>query len=61
MLLETERLIIRYFSEEDKGDLYDYLSREEVVKYEPYTCIPDRRRQKRRPAGRRIPIFMRLP
>ena len=37
MLLETERLIIRYFSEEDKGDLYDYLSREEVVKYEPYT------------------------
>ena len=37
MLLETERLFIRYFSEEDKGDLYDYLSREEVVKYEPYT------------------------
>ena len=32
MLLETERLFIRYFSEEDKGDLYDYLSREEVVK-----------------------------
>lgn len=37
MLLETERLFIRCFSEEDKEDLYDYLSKEEVVKYEPYT------------------------
>ena len=33
---ETERLIIRRFIPEDWKDLYDYLSKEEVVKYEPY-------------------------
>ena len=61
MLLETERLFIRYFSEEDKGDLYDYLSREEVVKYEPYTLlIPDRQRPEEAARRRRIRIFMRL-
>jgi ribosomal-protein-alanine N-acetyltransferase len=34
--IETERLIIRRFLETDWQDLYEYLSDEEVVKYEPY-------------------------
>lgn len=36
MRIETRRLIIRYFKESDGNDLYEYLSKEEVVKYEPY-------------------------
>jgi RimJ/RimL family protein N-acetyltransferase len=32
----TERLIIRRFQPEDWLDLYEYLSDEEVVRYEPY-------------------------
>ncbi|MBP3887456.1 MAG: GNAT family N-acetyltransferase [Cellulosilyticum sp.] len=36
MQIQTERLMIRYFKEEDAKDLYDYLSKEEVLKYEPY-------------------------
>ena len=32
----TERLIIRPFVPEDWEDLYEYLSDEEVIKYEPY-------------------------
>lgn len=34
--METERLIIRSFRPEDADDLYAYLSREPVVRYEPY-------------------------
>ena len=34
--IETERLTIRRFKEEDWEDLYEYLSDEEVVRYEPY-------------------------
>lgn len=34
--IETERLVIRRFKEEDWKDLYEYLSDEEVVRYEPY-------------------------
>lgn len=34
--METNRLAIRNFIEEDFEDLYEYLSDEEVVKYEPY-------------------------
>ena len=34
-ILETDRLIIRKFVPEDWKDLYEYLSIEEVVKYEP--------------------------
>lgn len=34
-VMETERLIIRRFRAEDWEDLYDYLSQEDVVKYEP--------------------------
>lgn len=36
MYLETERLILRKFSEEDWKCLYEYLSKENVVKFEPY-------------------------
>ncbi len=34
--LETQRLILRRFREDDLEDLYAYLSRPEVVKFEPY-------------------------
>ena len=36
LVLETERLILRRFLAEDWPDLYEYLSREEVVLFEPY-------------------------
>ena len=35
----TERLIIRNYEEKDLNDLYEYLSDEEVVRFEPYTAI----------------------
>lgn len=34
--METERLILRRYNKDDLQDLYEYLSDEEVVKYEPY-------------------------
>lgn len=34
--LETERLLLRRFDPEDWRDLYEYLSREDTVRYEPY-------------------------
>lgn len=37
--LETDRLIIRRFNFEDWHDLYEYLSQETVVKYEPYNIL----------------------
>lgn len=36
MRIETDRLIIRFFESTDGNDLYDYLAKEEVVRYEPY-------------------------
>ena len=36
VMLETDRLILRRYCESDFEDLYEYLSDEEVVKYEPY-------------------------
>lgn len=33
---ETERLILRRYRKEDLQDLYEYLSDEEVVRFEPY-------------------------
>lgn len=36
LLAETERLILRRYKKEDIGDLFEYLSDWEVVKYEPY-------------------------
>ncbi len=38
---ETERLTIRRFREDDWKDLYDYLSSEAVVKYEPYDVFSE--------------------
>lgn len=35
-IISTKRLTIRSFKEEDWKDLHEYLSDEEVVKYEPY-------------------------
>ena len=32
----TERLVIRRFEKDDWKDLYEYLSDEEVVKFEPF-------------------------
>lgn len=37
MKIETERLFIRYFKESDSGDLFEYLSNKDVVRYEPYS------------------------
>ncbi|MBP1045857.1 GNAT family N-acetyltransferase [Enterococcus sp. BWM-S5] len=37
--LETERLYLRSFEKTDGPALYDYLSDEEVVKYEPYKAF----------------------
>jgi RimJ/RimL family protein N-acetyltransferase len=37
--MKTERLIIRKFSNDDWHDLYEYLSQETVVKYEPYGVL----------------------
>ena len=36
IITETERLILRRYKKEDLQDLFEYLSDEEVVKYEPY-------------------------
>lgn len=36
MYFETERLILRRFTADDWQDLYEYLSDENVVRYEPY-------------------------
>ena len=39
--METERLVIRRFCIDDWCDLYDYLSQEETVKYEPYEVFTE--------------------
>lgn len=49
-VMETERLILRRYTESDLQDLYEYLSNEEVVKYEPYRPMSIQET--------RIPIFM---
>ena len=49
--METARLIIRPFTPADAADLYAYLSREEVVRYEPYA--PFNREQAEEEALRR--------
>lgn len=41
MLLETERLIVRKFSENDRSDLHEYLSLEQALKYEPGGVISE--------------------
>lgn len=39
--METERLIIRQFSPDDWQDLFEYLSQEDTVKYEPYEVFTE--------------------
>lgn len=39
--MKTERLFIRKFTPDDWRDLYEYLSREEVVKFEPYEVFTE--------------------
>ena len=36
MILETDRLILRRFRKDDLLNLYEYLSDEEIVKFELY-------------------------
>lgn len=38
-IITTGRLIIRKYEEKDLNDLYEYLSDEEVVRFEPYTVL----------------------
>lgn len=38
-ILETDRLVLRRFCEEDLLDLYEYLSDETVVRFEPYQAM----------------------
>ncbi len=37
--IETGRLIIRNYEEKDLNDLFEYLSDEEVVRFEPYSAL----------------------
>ena len=39
IIAKTDRLILRRYGNEDLQDLYEYLSDEEVVKYEPYRVM----------------------
>ena len=45
-ILETERLKLRRFSPDDWMDLYEYLSLEEVVRFEPYDVFTKEQCQK---------------
>ncbi|HPR97469.1 MAG TPA: GNAT family protein [Thermotogota bacterium] len=42
MFIETERLIIRRFRKDDWKDLYDYLSKPDVVEFEPYDTFSEK-------------------
>lgn len=39
--METQRLLLRSFADDDWADLYEYLSDEEVVRYEPYPPLTE--------------------
>lgn len=41
ILFETPNLIIRYFNQNDWKDLYEYLSDEEVIFYEPHDAFTE--------------------
>ncbi len=41
MHMETNRLILRPFTPDDWKDLYEYLSKEEVVRFEPYSVFDE--------------------
>ena len=36
IIVETDRLVLRRFRKEDLQDLYEYLSDEETLRFEPY-------------------------
>lgn len=44
--LETERLLLRPFMEQDRTDLYEYLSDARTVEYEPYKPMTEREAKK---------------
>ena len=52
-LTETQRLIIRRFDAGDGQDLYEYLSQEAVVRFEPYDVytLPEAEAEAKRRAG----------
>lgn len=56
--LETERLVIRRFKEEDWKDLYEYLSDEEVVRYEPYQVFSIEASQNEAKSRAESPAFL---
>lgn len=56
--LETERLVIRRFKEEDWEDLYEYLSDEEVVRYEPYQAFSIEASQNEAKSRAESPAFL---
>lgn len=37
--IETDRLIIRNYEKKDLNDLYEYLSDEEIMRFEPYNAL----------------------
>lgn len=39
MILKTKRLILRRYTADDLNDLYEYLSDDEVVRFEPYRAM----------------------
>ncbi len=41
MTLTTEQLVLRPFSQEDWRDLHEYLSQQEVVRFEPYDVFTE--------------------
>ncbi|MDO5294284.1 MAG: GNAT family N-acetyltransferase [bacterium] len=45
-MYETERLLIRRFKADDWEDLYDYLSRENVIRFEPYGVFSEEESKK---------------
>ena len=45
-MFQTERIIIRKFEESDWKDLYNYLSKAEVVRYEPYEVYEEEESRK---------------
>lgn len=56
--LETERLVIRRFKEKDWKDLYEYLSDEEVVRYEPYQAFSIEASQNEAKSRAESPAFL---
>lgn len=56
--LETERLVIRRFKEEDWKDLYEYISDEEVVRYEPYQAFSIEASQNEAKSRAESPAFL---